>query len=88
MEPVVPAGPTVHENHDKAAPAPTYEDMIRTSHDEALFDYYFTSQLAAIDTTTGRRTADRPAGDLRNRDAVARRSLRARVDASSGRSRI
>ncbi len=33
-EPLVPAGPTVLENHDRAAPAPTYEDMIRTSHDE------------------------------------------------------
>ncbi|HEY7292383.1 MAG TPA: prolyl oligopeptidase family serine peptidase [Vicinamibacterales bacterium] len=55
-EPLVPAGPTVLENHDKAAPAPTYEDMIRTSHDEALFDYYFQSQLAAIDSASGRRT--------------------------------
>ena len=57
VEPVVPAGPNVLENHDKAAPAPTYEDMIRTLHDEALFDYYVSSQLAAIDTTSGRRTA-------------------------------
>jgi len=57
VEPLIPAGPTVLENHDKAAPAPTYEDMIRTSHDEALFDYYFSSQLAAIDTASGRRTA-------------------------------
>ena len=55
-EPLVPTGPTVLESHDKAAPAPTYEDMIRTSHDEALFAYYFSSQLAAIDTTSGRRT--------------------------------
>ena len=62
VEPLVPAGPTVLENHDKAAPAPTFEDMIRTSHDEALFEYYFSSQLAAIDTTSGRRTAiGRPA---------------------------
>ena len=30
VEPLIPAGPTVLENHDKA-PAPTYEDMIRTS---------------------------------------------------------
>ena len=52
----VPAGPTVLENHDKAAPAPTFEDMIRTTFDEVLFDYYFTSQLAAIDTVGGRRT--------------------------------
>jgi dipeptidyl aminopeptidase/acylaminoacyl peptidase len=54
-EPLVPAGPTVLENHDKAAPAPTFEDMIRTTFDEALFDYYFTSQLAVIDTVGGRR---------------------------------
>jgi len=62
IEPVVPAGPTILENHDKAAPAPTYEDMIRTAHDELLFEYYFTSQLASIDTTTGKRTTfGRPA---------------------------
>ena len=62
VEPVVPAGPTVLENHDKAAPAPTYEDMIRTSHDEAVFEYYFSSQLAVIDTATAKRTTmGRPA---------------------------
>ena len=55
-EPVIPAGPNVLENHDKAAPAPTYEDMIRTSHDEALFDYYLKSQVAAIDAMNGHRT--------------------------------
>jgi len=56
VEAAVPTGPTVLENFAKAAPAPTYEDMIRTSHDEALFDYYLKSQLAAIDATSGRRT--------------------------------
>ncbi|HEV3059229.1 MAG TPA: prolyl oligopeptidase family serine peptidase [Vicinamibacterales bacterium] len=56
VEPVVPAGPTILENHDKAAPAPTYEDMIRTGHDETVFEYYVSSQLAAIDSTTGRKT--------------------------------
>jgi dipeptidyl aminopeptidase/acylaminoacyl peptidase len=62
VEPLIPPGPNVLENRNKSAPAPTYEDMIRTAHDEALFDYYFKSQLAAIDTTTGRRTAiGRPA---------------------------
>jgi dipeptidyl aminopeptidase/acylaminoacyl peptidase len=30
--------------------------MIRTSFDETLFDYYFTSQLAAFDAATARRT--------------------------------
>src|SRR4029077_13872504 len=36
--------------------AATYEDMIKTAHDEDLFEYYFTSQLAAIDVATGRKT--------------------------------
>jgi len=54
--PVVPAGPNVQENYGKAAPAPTFEDMIKTAHDEALFEYYFTSQLATIDAGSGRKT--------------------------------
>jgi dipeptidyl aminopeptidase/acylaminoacyl peptidase len=54
-EPTVPTGPNIQETSGKAAPAATYEDMIKTSHDEALFEYYFTSQLASIDATTGRR---------------------------------
>ncbi len=47
----VPGGPNVQENEGKTAQAATYEDMIKTAHDEALFAYYFTSQLAAIDAT-------------------------------------
>src|SRR5438105_5693869 len=54
--PAVPTGPNIQENLGKAAPAATYEDMIKTVHDEALFEYYFTSQIAAIDATTGRKT--------------------------------
>ena len=61
-EPTVPAGPNVHENYGKAAPAPTYEDLLKTAHDDALFEYYFTSQLTAINTGTGARAAiGRPA---------------------------
>ncbi len=55
-EPMVPSGPNVQENDGKPAPAPTYEDLLKTAHDEALFAYYFTSQLAAIHTGTGART--------------------------------
>ena len=65
-EPRVPTGPNIQENHGKAAPAATYEDMIKTSHDEDLFDYYFTSQLAAIDSTTGRKTLIGKPGILEN----------------------
>jgi len=55
-ESTVPMGPNIQETSGKAAPAATYEDMIKTAHDEALFEYYFTSQLAAIDAATGRKT--------------------------------
>ena len=61
-EPAVPPGPNVHESYGKAAPAPTYEDLLKTAHDDALFEYYFTSQLAAINSTTGVKAAiGRPA---------------------------
>jgi dipeptidyl aminopeptidase/acylaminoacyl peptidase len=49
----VPSGPNVQENEGKVAQSATYEDMIRTAHDEALFEYYFTSQLAVIDSSAG-----------------------------------
>ncbi len=55
-EPTVPKGPNIQENSGKSAPAATYEDMIKTAHDEALFEYYFTSQLAAINTTSGSKS--------------------------------
>lgn len=55
-EPRVPTGPNIQENQSKAAPAETYEDMIKSNHDEDLFEYYFTSQLAMIDGATGRKT--------------------------------
>lgn len=56
VEPLVPTGPNIQENYGKAAPTPTFEDMIKTNHDEDLFEYYFTSQLAAINSATGRKT--------------------------------
>ena len=55
-EPTVPAGPNIQEHLGKAAPAATYEDMIKTAHDEDLFEYYFTSQLASIHIASGAKT--------------------------------
>ncbi|MGZ8844700.1 MAG: prolyl oligopeptidase family serine peptidase [Pyrinomonadaceae bacterium] len=54
--PAVPSGPNVLENAGKVAPAPTYEDLIKTAHDEALFEYYYKTQIAAFDVATGRKT--------------------------------
>jgi len=55
-EPRTPTGPNIQENHGKAAPAATVQDLIKTNHDEGLFEHYFTSQLATIDSATGRKT--------------------------------
>jgi len=62
----VPTGPNIQENQGKAAPAETYEDMIKSNHDEDLFEYYFTSQLTLIDAATGRKTMVGRPGILEN----------------------
>ncbi len=56
-EEAVPLGPNVQENEGgKPAPAATYEDMLKNPHDEDLFDYYATAQLAYVDVATGKIT--------------------------------
>jgi dipeptidyl aminopeptidase/acylaminoacyl peptidase len=55
--PLVPTGPNIQETSGKAAPAATFEDLLKTEHDEALFDYYFTSQLSTVDSRSGQKTA-------------------------------
>jgi dipeptidyl aminopeptidase/acylaminoacyl peptidase len=50
----VPAGPTIQESSGKQAPVRTYQDLLRNKHDEDLFDYYFTSQLALVDIESDR----------------------------------
>ena len=50
----IPLGPHIQETLGKAGPAPTYEDMLKNTHDEDLFDYYATAQLAWVDATAGR----------------------------------
>jgi dipeptidyl aminopeptidase/acylaminoacyl peptidase len=42
---ITPKGPTVQENLGKAAPSPTYQDLIKSSYDEDLFQFYTTAQL-------------------------------------------
>jgi dipeptidyl aminopeptidase/acylaminoacyl peptidase len=52
----IPKGPHVQESLGHAGPAPTFEDLLSTPHDEDLFDYYATAQLAWLDAATGRLT--------------------------------
>ncbi len=47
-EPSVPSGPIIQESRGRAAPNRTYEDLLESPHDEALFDYYFGSQVALV----------------------------------------
>jgi dipeptidyl aminopeptidase/acylaminoacyl peptidase len=56
-EPGAPSGPNIQENLGKASPAPTLEDMLKTKYDEDLFEYYFTSQVAAYDVAAARKAA-------------------------------
>lgn len=44
-KPITPPGPAIQENLGKAAPSRTYQDLIRTSHDEAVFEFMTTAQL-------------------------------------------
>ena len=54
-EPVVPSGPNIQENRGVPAPVRTYQDLLTSAHDEALFEYYATSQLAVVDAVSGAR---------------------------------
>ena len=53
----VPTGPNIQEHRGGIAPVRTYQDLLASAHDEALFDYYGTSQLAFVDAASGQRTA-------------------------------
>ena len=54
--PAAPTGPNIQESRGITAPAPTVQDMLASVHDENLFEYYGTSQLAIVDASTGQRS--------------------------------
>jgi hypothetical protein len=56
VRPAVPTGPIIQESYTGAAPVRTYQDLLANSYDEALFDYYFTSQLVRIPAAGGTPT--------------------------------
>lgn len=55
-KPAAPGGPVVQQSEGRAAPARTFPDLLKDAHDEALFDYYATSQLLAVDVESGKAT--------------------------------
>lgn len=51
-----PEGPNIQESLGGAQPQWTLQDMLKSPNDEKLFDYYCTSQLAAVNAATGKVT--------------------------------
>jgi dipeptidyl aminopeptidase/acylaminoacyl peptidase len=56
----VPTGPVVQENTGRKTPARTYQDLLKNHHDEALFDYYLTSQLVILTVSGGEKPIGAP----------------------------
>jgi dipeptidyl aminopeptidase/acylaminoacyl peptidase len=54
--PLVPREPNSQESSGRAGPVRTYEDLLKSPHDEDLFEYYATSQLAFVDAMSGKVT--------------------------------
>lgn len=52
--PEAPEGPTIQESYGRGAPVWTFQDLLRNPYDEALYDYYFTAQLAIVDVPGGK----------------------------------
>jgi len=55
-----PGGPAIQETEGAAAPNATVQDLLQSPTDEALFDYYFTSQIAAIGLDGSVRAIGKP----------------------------
>jgi dipeptidyl aminopeptidase/acylaminoacyl peptidase len=56
----VPTGPVIEENLGKKAPNRTYQDLLKSPYDEALFDHYATSELV-LKNLNGNETVLGPA---------------------------
>ncbi len=55
--PLAPAGPVIQESTGQPDPVRTHQDLLASPHDEALFEYYFTSQPAIVPVDGGAETA-------------------------------
>ena len=44
----VPTGPVIQENLGRVTPGPTFQDLLKNPEDEAIFNYYATSQVVVV----------------------------------------
>ena len=51
--PTVPIGPVVEETAGKVSQMATFQDLLRTPHDAALFEHYARAQLVIVDAAAG-----------------------------------
>ena len=51
-QPKAPLGPAIEESSGRSGPVRTYQDLLQNSHDEDLFEFYCTSQLAIVDVAS------------------------------------
>ncbi|MBC7931536.1 MAG: S9 family peptidase [Rubrivivax sp.] len=56
VESSVPRSPNVQESSGRPGPVRTYQDLLQNSHDEDLFDYHATAQLALVDAESSKMT--------------------------------
>jgi dipeptidyl aminopeptidase/acylaminoacyl peptidase len=54
--PPVPEAPGIQLSTGEAAPARTFQDLLKDAHDANLFEHYFTAQLAFVDPQAGHVT--------------------------------
>ena len=59
--PRVPSGPVIRESRGRTAPARTWQDLLASPHDEALFAHYLTAQLAVVGLDGSVRRLGEPA---------------------------
>lgn len=52
----VPSEPNWQESSGRPGPVRTFQDLLKTPYDEALFEYYSTAQLALVDSESGKIT--------------------------------
>ena len=58
--PTVPSGPDLRENLGTTSPNRTYQDLLKSPHDEALFEHYCTSRLALVSLDGTQNTIGTP----------------------------
>ncbi len=52
----IPREPNSQESSGRPGPVRTFQDLLKTPHDEDLFEFYATSQLALVDSSSGKIT--------------------------------